>query len=177
MKTALTFLSLFVFAVALIGCKPATKETASVAGADSDAPIIMKEGPPMLDDAHGHPDHGPHGGELVELGKEAFHMEIVHGSGAVAFYLLDSAVVDPIAVDATTLSVSLKHDGEVKSFELAADPQAGDAAGKSSRFTSTDAQFAQWMDSEAEGAVIVQIQGKSYTGKIAHDHDHAGHSH
>lgn len=177
MKTALTFLSLFVFGVALIGCKRAAEETASVAGTGSDASIIMDEMPPMLDDAHGHPDHGPHGGELVELGKEDFHIEIVHGSGAVAFYVFDGAVVDPVAIAATKLTVSLKHDGEVKSFELAADPQSGDAAGKSSRFTSLDAQFAQWMDSEAEGAVTVQIQGKSYTGKIAHDHDHAGHSH
>lgn len=146
---------------------------------ESGTPVVMDELPPMMDD-HGHPEHGPHGGELVELGKEAFHIEIIHGDSTVALYVLDGSAVDPVAIEATTLAVSLKQDGEVKSFELPADPQASDSDGKSSRFTSTDPQMDQWMEAGAEGVVVLQINGKSFTGKISHDHDgddHAGHNH
>ena len=123
-------------------------------------------------DLGGHPEHGPHGGELVELGKEAFHIEVMHGTGAVAMYVLDGSATQAVAVEAYKLTVSLKHDGAVKSFELSADPQTEDASGKSSRFISTNAEMDRWLEAEAEGAVTLQVEGKSYTGKISHDHDH-----
>lgn len=177
MKNPFELLALVVFAALLTGCKSEQSTPAAGPEADSDAPIVMDEMPPMLDDAYAHPEHGPHGGELVELGKEAFHIEFVHDTSGVVFYVLDGAVVDFVAIEAETLTVSLKRDGTVKSFELAASPQPEDPAGNSSRFASSDPVFVQWMDAEAEGAVVVAINGKSYTGKIVHDHDHAGHNH
>ncbi|MDV6031454.1 MAG: hypothetical protein F9B45_15420 [Phycisphaera sp. RhM] len=157
-----------------VGCSE--KDAQVTAPDESSGPIVMDEMPPMMD-LGGHPEHGPHGGELVELGKEAFHIEMMHGTGAVAMYVLDGSATKPFAIEAEKLTVSLKHDGEVKSFELPADPQADDASGKSSRFTSTNVEMDKWLDAEAEGAVILQIEGKSYTGKISHDHDHSGHDH
>ena len=180
MKTSLTYLSLFALTIAFVGCKNSTDDSTD-ANADStavsDAPIIMDEMPPMLDDAHGHPEHGPHGGELVELGKENFHAELVHGDGGVSMYVLDGSATKMVPIPSEKLVVSLKNDDQVATFDLAANPEANDAAGQTARFTSTDAKLDEWLDAGAEGVVVIQIEGKSYTGKIAHDHDHAGHNH
>jgi hypothetical protein len=172
MKTALTGPLLLVLAIVCGGCKPAADETAD-ANANSDAPIIMDELPPIMDDSTGHPDHGPHGGELVELGKEDFHAELIHGDGGVSLYVLDGSATETVAIAAEKLVVSLKRFGKVASFDLAANPDANDPAGKISRFSSADPKLHAWLDADAEGVVTVQIEGKSYTGRIAHDH--AGH--
>jgi len=180
MKTALTCLSLFTLTIALVGCKTSSDDSSDAnagSGAASDAPIIMDEMPPMLDDAHSHPEHGPHGGELVELGKQAFHAELVHGDGGISMYVLDESASKMVPVSSQTLVISLKHDGQLQSFDLAANPEANDTAGQTARFTSADATLDAWLDAEAEGVVVIQIAGKSYTGKITHDHDHAGHNH
>lgn len=180
MKTTLTYLSLFALTIALVGCKTSSDEstdtnTDSVVA--SDAPIIMDEMPPMLDDAHGHPEHGPHGGELVELGKEAFHAELVHGESGISMYVLDGSATKLVPIPSEKLVVSLQHEGQVATFDLTANPEANETAGRTARFTSADAKLDEWLDAGAEGAVVIQIDGKSYTGKIAHDHDHAGHNH
>ena len=180
MKIAFTFLALLAFVVTSAGCKPVAEQATPVANTgdtNSDEPIIMDEMPPMLDDVPGHPEHGPHGGDLVELGKEAFHAELVHGDGGIAMYILDGSATKQVAIASEKLVVSLKHDGQVAAFDLAAEPDDGESAGQSSRFTSTEPKLDQWLDAGADGAVAIQIEGKSYTGKISHNHDHAGHSH
>lgn len=159
----------------LAGCSKTDSQVDNTPS-QSTAPIVMDEMPPMMD-MGGHPEHGPHGKELVELGKEAFHIEMLHVKDGVAFYVLDGSATKPVAIKADKLTVSLKHDGEVKSFELTADPQAEDESGKSSRFASIQPEMAESMESGAEGVVVLQIDGKSFTGKISHDHNHEGHSH
>lgn len=180
MKSAFTFLTLVAFA-ALVGCNSGADQSASTSAmntvADSDEPIIMDEMPPMLDDAHAHPEHGPHGGDLVELGKEAFHAELVHGDSGIAMYVLDGSATQQVPIASEKLVVSLKHDGQVATFDLMANPDANDPPGQTSRFTSNDPKLDQWLDAGAEGAVVIQIEGKSYTGKVAHDHDHERHDH
>jgi hypothetical protein len=137
----------------------------------------MDEMPPVLDDVHAHPTHGPHGGDLVELGKEEFHAEIVHDAGGTVMYVLDASATKPVSIRTEQVVISLKHQGEVASFDVAGDPDADDPPGQTSRFTSADQRLAQWLDAGAEGAIVIQIEGKSYTGKVVHDHGHAGHSH
>ena len=83
----------------------------------------------------------------------------------------------PLAIDAPEVTVSLKHDGSVQSYILTAAPEPDDEKGKSSRFTSQDPALATALNGGAEGVVIFQVDGKSHTGSISHDHDHAGHSH
>jgi hypothetical protein len=158
--------------VAFVGCnKPSTDAT------PSDAPIAMEDMPPVLDD-HAHPEHGPHGGELIELGKEAFHAELVHSEAGVAIFVLDGSATTAIAIESEKITASLKHEGQVKAFDFAASRDSNDPDGMSSRFVCSDPLLDQWLDAGAEGAVVIQIKGKSYTGKIAHDHDdHAGHNH
>ena len=66
MKTSLLTLALACFA--FVGCSDNSVEVSEAL--ESSEPIVMDELPPMMD-MGGHPEHGPHGGELVELGKES----------------------------------------------------------------------------------------------------------
>ncbi len=167
MKTACTFT--MVALVSFVGCNQPGDD--SSLPEVSDSPVVMDDMPPMMDE-HSHPEHGPHGGELVELGKEAFHAELLHSDKGTDLYVLDGGATQAVPIAAPKLVVSLKHDGEVKSFDLAANPDADDTPGKSSRYSSADPVLSKWLGAEAEGAVVIDIDGKSFTGKIAHDHDH-----
>jgi hypothetical protein len=90
-------------------------------------------------------------------------------------YVLDGSATQQVPIASEKLVVSLKHDGQVATFDLMANPDANDPPGQTSRFTSNDPKLDQWLDAGAEGAVVIQIEGKSYTGKVAHDHE--GHDH
>ncbi len=128
---------------------------------------------------HEHPSHGPHDGDLVELGKEEYHAEVVHDhdAGSVTIYILDSAASKTVAIEAKEIVVNLKHDGKGEQFKLSASPDAADAGG-SSKFVSTDKEFAEELDhNHGDATLVVTIQGKQYRGKISHDHDHEGHDH
>ncbi|UUO04923.1 hypothetical protein M4951_16195 [Blastopirellula sp. J2-11] len=129
---------------------------------------------------HDHPSEGPHGGSLIELGAEEYHAELVHDekAGSVTIYLLDSAAKVATPIDATELTINLKHDGMGEQFKLTASPDAGDPTGKSSKFVSSDAELAEDLDHEgADAQLVVTIGGKQYRGAVAHDHDHEGHDH
>lgn len=130
--------------------------------------------PPTTAEVHDHPSEGPHHGELVELGNEEYHLEIVHDddAGTVTAYILDSSARVAVPIDATEILVNLSHDGEAEQFALAADPQSSDPEGKSSRFTSTEAELAADLDNETVAAqLVVTINGKQYRGAIEHDHE------
>lgn len=131
------------------------------------------------DHDHAHATEGPHHGDLVELGNEEYHAEIVHGdSGEVTVYVLDSGAAKAVSIEATEVTINLSHKGEAEQFKLLTAPDSGDPEGKSSRFTLKDEHLAE--DLDAKGAVaklVITINGKQYTGKIEHDHDHEGHDH
>ena len=136
--------------------------------------------PPAVDDhAHAHPSEGPHHGDLVELGNEEYHAEIVHGDGGeVTIYVLDSAASKAVPIDATEVVINMTHEGEAEQFKLPATPDAGDPEGTSSRFRLKDEHLAE--DLDAEGAVaklVLTINSKQYTGKIEHDHEEHDHAH
>jgi len=129
---------------------------------------------------HGHPSEGPHHGDLVELGNEEYHAEVVHNedSGSLEIYILDAAATKQVAIDATTLSINITHDGEPEQFTLTATPDDGDEVGKSSRFVAYDEGLAEHLNEEGTSPrMFVKINGKSYRGEIKHDHDHEGHDH
>jgi hypothetical protein len=145
---------------------------------------LIDTSPPATVDAlaghdHAHPSHGPHEGELVELGNEEYHAELIHNDKSVTIYILDSAAKSPVPIESKELTVNLKHDGKPEQFKLTASPEAGDPTGKSSKFTSTDAELAGHLDEEgADAKLVLEIKGKSYRGSLAHDHDHEhGHEH
>ncbi len=127
---------------------------------------------------HAHPTEGPHHGDLVELGNEEFHAEVVHAEGGmVSVYILDSGAKAAVPIDATELTINITHDGHAEQFKLPADRDASDPDSKSSRFSLKDEELASDLDShDATARLVVTINGKSYSGKIAHIHD-AEHSH
>ncbi|HAN96052.1 MAG TPA: hypothetical protein DCQ98_00830 [Planctomycetaceae bacterium] len=130
-----------------------------------------------------HPTAGPRGGELIELGAEDYHAELLHGGadGKITVHLLDSTGKQSVATEATELTINLKHDGSAEQFRLKAFPEPNDPVGKASRFVSDTAELAAEMEHEgAEIQLVVTIDGKPYRGVLDHHHDdgeHSGHSH
>lgn len=164
-----------VTAFTLAGCQDAAEPTGG------DAPVSDLP-PATMDDhsGHAHPSEGPHHGDLVELGNEEYHGEVVHNeeAGTLEIYILDGAATKQVAIDATELTINVSHDGKPEQFVLAAKPDEGDEAGKSSRFVSDDKELAEHLDEEGTNPrMVVKINGKSYRGEIKHDHDHEGHDH
>ena len=131
----------------------------------------------------GHATEGPHGGHLIELGNEEYHVELVHDekAGEVTFYVLDGSAKKAVPIDAVELVINLKHDGKAEQFKVAAKPDSGDTAGKSSRFHSADKELAADLDSAGPDAhLVLTIDGKQFRGALAHKHDDegkAGHKH
>mgnify|MGYP002623156848 FL=1 len=157
-----------VMAVAFAGCGGGPAATPAGSSATS-----------TVEPAHNHPEHGPHGGDLVELGDEEYHAEIVHeADGTLSVYILDGAATNMVPIDAAEISLNVVHDGEAEQFALAAMPLESDAAGQSSRFVSADAHAGEELDHEgAQAKLAVTINGTSYQGSVEHDHAHGDHSH
>jgi hypothetical protein len=145
---------------------------------------------------HAHADVGPHGGELIELGGEQYHAELVHpehgeehgedhGDEAVTVYILDETARQPVAIDAAEVKLNMRTRGRGEQFTLTATPDAADAAGTSSRFTSSEPKLLDLFHEQAiEGELVVMIAGMQYRGEIAHHHhegedrhDDDGHGH
>ena len=124
--------------------------------------------------AHDHPSEGPHHGDLIELGGEEYHAEVVHGAGGVVtVYILDGAAKAAAPIDAAEVTFNIVHDGQPKQFQLPANPDTGDPAGHSSRFSLTDEKLARHLDAAGTTArLMLTINGKSYTGQVEHHHDH-----
>ncbi|HEV7283144.1 MAG TPA: hypothetical protein VGN57_23260 [Pirellulaceae bacterium] len=147
--------------------------------------VVVDGAPPTLPGgehghAHGHAAHGPHGGEIVELGSEAHHAEIVHDETAksVTIHILDASAKAAVPIEATDVTINLTHEGEPMQFKVPASPEADDPAPLTSRFVSTDAALSEELHhAHDDAALVVLISGKQYRGKLVHDHDHEGHDH
>ena len=123
--------------------------------------------------ADAHPTEGPHHGSLIELGNEEYHAELVHDekTGEITIYILDGSAKELVPIDATEIVINAKHDGKPEQFPLTAQPSETDPDGKSSRFVSTDEELAHHLDeSDADARLVLKIAGRSYNGKIEHDH-------
>ncbi|MBC7856465.1 MAG: hypothetical protein IAF94_23795 [Pirellulaceae bacterium] len=125
---------------------------------------------------HAHPEEGPHGGDLIELGKEEYHAEMTHDDEThiVTIYLLDSAAKASVPVEAKELVVNLTLEGKGVQFKLPALPQESDPEGKSSRFQLADEALCEGICGEkATGRLNVVIADRSYAGTIEHgEHKH-----
>ncbi|MCA9080478.1 MAG: hypothetical protein KDA58_07955 [Planctomycetaceae bacterium] len=172
MKIAFTF-TLLASSLCLItiGCAPApapsppANQTTSGDGHDHGA------------HEHAHPTEGPHHGSLIELGNEEYHAELVHDTESVTIYILDAAAKVAVPISTANITINAVVDDMPRQFELAANPDAGDPAGQSSRFQLTDAELVKTLDSEtAQPKLNVVINDEPFRGTISHDHDH-GHEH
>jgi len=149
----------------------------AVASAAVPLPAVAAEPtPPKTGHAHAHPTEGPHGGTLVELGREDYHAELVHDEAAdtVTVYLLDGAAKEAVAIEAKQLTLNLLVGGKPQPFPLAADPLATDPAGKCSAFGSSSAAIGKALHAKGTtGRLNVTVAGKVYVGKLGgHTHPH-----
>ena len=129
---------------------------------------------------HVHPSEGPHHGDLVELGNEEYHAEVVHGEGgAVTVYILDGTAKNAVPIDATEVALNVTHEGKPEQVRLPAAPEPSDGPGKSSKFSVVNTELVSHLDNEKSSAkLVLTIAGKQYTGKVEHHHGHDhGHDH
>jgi hypothetical protein len=126
---------------------------------------------------HAHPTEGPHHGELIELGKEDYHAELVHddATNTVTIYILDGAAKDAVSIDAKQLTLNLLVSGKPQQFQLAAMPQSADPEGRCSAFGCTSEPMCRAIDAKGTtGRLNVEVSGKRFVGKLArHSHHHA----
>ncbi len=166
--------ALVALSVTLAGCVEDSTSSTDTATSVSTLP------PDTVEIPHDHPSDGPHHGVLIELGAEEYHAELVHDedAGAVTVYILDGAAREAVSIDASEITINIKHDGNGEQFKLTASADAGDSDGTSSRFVSSDEHLSEDLHLEdANATLVLSIDGKAYRGDIQHDHDHAGHGH
>ncbi len=160
-------LSVVVSAFSLLGC-----------GAGSGPAVHDGTGPDAHQHAHAHAGHGPHGGDIVELGSDQYHAELVHddATGGVTIYVLDATAKRAAPIDAELVRVNVQHDGNAEQFTLSASPEENDPEGTSSRFITPERELAEDLDhGDIRGQLVVMISGKQYRGDVVHDHH--GHDH
>ena len=129
--------------------------------------------------AHNHPEHGPHGGDLIELGDGDYHAEVAHADASLKIWILDGSAADPVAVSTANAVINGSYAADKQQFSLTAQPQPGDADGTASCFVSNDATLLEWMEQPlARLRLSVTIGDTPWGGAIVHDHDHDhGHDH
>jgi hypothetical protein len=127
-------------------------------------------------DKHAHEDHGPHDGELIELGEDEYHGEIVidEEKDLVTIYVLDDKAKAAVLTDVKDMvAINLKHAGKGVQHKLKPEPQKGEPAGKSSRYSLKNHDLVHALDhADSKPMLKVTIKGKSYTGKIEPHSDH-----
>ncbi len=124
-------------------------------------------------DDHGHGSGGPHGGDIVELGDEEFHAEVVvtHGDkDEITVHVLGGDAKTAKPIEATEIVLSFKHGEKVEEFKLAATKQEGDEEGKASLFKIESEEAMEELHEHGEGTLTIKIGDKTLTGKVKHAH-------
>ncbi len=124
------------------GCNPSGSEQASSPNASQEqsnttaavdkATTTAAEG----DADHGHAA-GAHGGIMVSLGRDSYHIEaVVDAEGSIRLYTLGKDETRVIDVESQTLKGYVKADGDTdsKAISFEPTPQEGDSEGKTSLF-------------------------------------------
>ena len=144
----------------LAGC-PAGNQSKELTSSDT------KTTPPV--EAHAH-EHGPHDGEVVELGDN--HGEVVlEKDRKVTLYILDGKLEKAVPLADATAFLVLKLGGESPKIDLKAMPLDGEADGKTSRFQSEAPLPESIKDGhDIAGRVTVTAGGKPTSGDVGHAH-------
>ncbi len=162
------------FALVLAGCTDGNSEFTEVSHDESEVAHDDHSG-------HGHGAHGPNGGEIVEVGNEEFHAEVVvdEETHRIDVFVLGSDAKTAKPIDATEISLSFKHGEEVENFKLSAAALDGEPEGQSSKFTLTSEELFEELHEHSEGATLsFTAGGESLSGTVTHAHDHGDeHSH
>lgn len=121
--------------VVLTGCNRPT-DTPAPPAATPAGPTPAKPGPDAQDRDHGHKPTA-HGGVIVPIGRDNYHGEAVfEKDGVVRFFTLGPDEAKVVEVEAEPLTAYAKAEGgaEATPMVFKAEPQPGDAAGKTSQF-------------------------------------------
>lgn len=114
-----------------IASSPGNSTTSATTVAPSDSSVELVE--------HGH-QASAHGGIIISLGSDSYHAEAVfEKEGVLRLYTLGKDESRVIDVEQQTLQGFAKVEGESEAWPLAlkAEPQEGDAAGRTSQFRGT----------------------------------------
>ena len=154
----------------------------SITGCDNEGPTQSNNATEVTggghDHGHDHGSEGPHGGHILGLGDEEFHLEWLHNeSGKLTFYLLDAAAKADVSTAAKSIAITTTIIDETATVTLNTTTPDGDEHNK---FEAIDPVLLERLKLVGHGVAAsasVQIDGKQYTGEFEHhDHDH-GHSH
>tara|TARA_R110002072_G_scaffold65778_19_gene162333 strand:- start:17514 stop:17966 length:453 start_codon:yes stop_codon:yes gene_type:complete len=112
----------------------------------------------------GHSTEGPHGGDLIEVGAEVAHLEVIHDedAGTITFHVLGP--------DGKT-AMSLADAPELKLTN-------GDAPQAFTLVSANDENNAYTITDDAlkvhgpEGRITITLGGKTYNPELLHDHGH-----
>jgi hypothetical protein len=116
--------------------------------------------PESAEKAHDHV--APHGGELLELGDEAGHVELIHDDdgGKITMYIYGSAIDKPISVEKPSVTIQQKDGTAVELAMVAQDAKA-------------DGTAHTWVGEHAavkveplDGRVRLKIGGKQYQSPL-----------
>ena len=148
-----------------------------LAGCNSNppSPPASSHADPDRGHTHAHGETGPHGGHLIELGRNhKYHVELVHNdaSESVIVYILDTHMKE-LAIGESSIILNLTEDGETTAYEMLATDDRQDAG--YSHFASTDESLFRALEQRGgvSGKLRVTIEGVPYVGRIAHlDHPH-----
>lgn len=124
---------------------------------------------------HAHPEKGPHGGSLLELGDEEYHIEVMlnEKTNTLTLYVLDAAAKAMVPIDAKEALINLKHDGKPEQFKLPAVRLKTDPTGMASAFQVKNEELVHDLHHKNNDArLAVKIKGKAYSAKFELKHDH-----
>ena len=128
--------------------------------------------------AHDHPQAGPNGGKLIELGEnEAYHAEWIGDdeSGQVRIFILDGSAKEEVAIPATPpIVISAKLADEELEYQLEAVKPTGDPA-MTAEFEIVNKQLVTLLRQIGHGVtahLTADIKGQIYSGEFPHDHAH-----
>jgi hypothetical protein len=97
---------------------------------------VLAAATPEADTEHGH-KAGAHGGIMVSLGRDSYHVEaVVESDGTIRLYTLGQDETRVIDVESQSLKGFVKADGDADSKSIAFEPspQDGDAENRTSLF-------------------------------------------
>ncbi|MEW4564142.1 hypothetical protein AB1K70_16510 [Bremerella sp. JC770] len=154
----------------LSGCNTAKTDTDAGEHADDHG---HDHGDHDHDHGHGEGGHshdlGPHGGHLIELGGEKYHLEWDHDDEAkvLTFYVLDADAKKEVPIAAENITITVAVDDNKKDFDVPA--VRADGADTTAKFVTEDADlFALVTADEAKSTVTLEIEGAPFEGEIEH---------
>ncbi len=119
---------------------------------------------------HDHASEGPHHGELIELGKEEYHAELLHDDAThtITVYVLDSTAKLAVPIEAQELKINLVASGKPQQFSLRAKPDAQDPTPLSSCFALVSEALCEALDDPTTtGRINLEIKGKAFVGRLS----------